>query len=87
MDKSDNMLELNNGAIVPAKKEWFRSNMTSFSYNDGTNINLTIHYDKIFKKYKFTYPKGMIIDIPFKDLRIKKYLSKRTICKIKRKQL
>jgi len=87
MDKTDNMLELNNGVIIHAKGEWFRLDTKSFSYNDGMNINLTVHYDKIFKKYKFSYPKGMVIDIPFKDLKIKKYIVKRTICKIKRKQL
>lgn len=87
MDKTDNMLELNNGTIVPAKSDWFRSDVKIFSYYDDSLPELIIFYDKIFKKYKFIYPRNMIIHIPFKSFKIKKYITKKIICKIKRKQL
>lgn len=59
MDKSDNMLELNNGVIIPAKKEWFRSDTKSFSYNgyNGTPFTGKISFKNgwvIFNKKRIS---------------------------------
>lgn len=84
MNKEEYKLELRNGVFVSARENWFRSDTASFSYDVDM---ITVHYNKTFNKYKFSYPKGTIADFPFKDLKIKKYIIAKITCKIKRKKL